>query len=750
MKEQKLYGFATDGRLKTSSNLGVVTEKLAKFMLERTEETVDLETRRRIALLAGLTLIGIFALLILGLFSCYQGNVLHGSFDLLMAVFFMGNLYDARVRSKYHFNINFVIILTSLFYIYLYLWGGHEQTGFVWYFTYPLIASFILGSRKGAIASTVMALPVILLFVVKPSHSIWATYSTDLEIRFLCAYIVVGLFSYLNERASEENRKDIYELNQNLETIISDRTEELVAEVERHKEAKRQLKEKELRYRTIFEKSVNAIFVCDNNSEQYLEANPAAEKLAGRKREELISLKRSDIVSTLSKDHRLYSVHPDSSQGIDSVIYNRPNGTQRIAYLYRISLTGQILVEIAQDVTDLREADEKRSQLEERLHQAQKMEAIGNLAGGIAHDFNNILVAIIGFAELSLDDLEDQGDDSTLKRNLQEIYGAGIRAKDLVTQILAYARQTETLRQAVEIRKIVVEISKLLRSTIPTTIDIQTSINCDSFVMADETQLHQVMMNLCTNGAHAMRQHGGILGIDLRDTTIDEPVDVNGNMLKKGSYVSLTISDTGAGIESEIMDSIFDPYFTTKDLGEGTGLGLAVVKGIVESYGGAISVVSKAEKTSFTVYLPVASMSNGQVKQDKKILPGNGELILFVDDEVPIAKIASQMIASLGYSVFSCTSSIEALELFREKSDIIDLVITDMTMPRLTGLDLAAHISEIRPDVPILLCTGYSDKIFPETARQKGVKEFFYKPFNKALLAEKIRMALEDSRRMMQ
>lgn len=742
MKSPKPYGFSLDGYFQASPRLTQVTEKLSKFMFRGETEGVDRDTRRRVAVLAGLSSISVLTLLFFGVFSCVQGSVLLGTFDLLMALIFLVNIYDARIRKKIHFNITLIVALTSLFFIYLYVSGGHSQTGFVWYFTYPLLASFLLGSRKGAIASGVMVVPIILMLLIRPEWSQLAVYSVDFQIRFLFAFVVVSLFSYLIERASEENRQEIYISHRTLENLVAIRTEELVQEVQKHKEAKELLAEKEHWYRTIFEKSVNGIFVREKRSEQYFEANPAAEKLTGLKKKELIACKKNDILSQMSPESGLNEVCNNSPATIEPVSCQRPDGSRRIAHLYEVSLNEDVVMEIAQDVTDLKEAQENRLQLEQRLHKAQKMEAIGNLAGGIAHDFNNILVAILGFAELSLDEVHS---DDSLRRNLQEIYRAGIRAKDLVSQILAYARQTEVTRQPVEIAKIMNEVAKLLRSTIPTTIDIETSIDTGSFVMADETQLHQIVMNLCTNGAYAMRLRGGTLKIDLRDEVIEQQEECNGSLLEPGEYVVLKVSDTGSGIESDILDSIFDPYFTTKDVGEGTGLGLAVVKGIVETCGGAIKVDSYVDRTVFTIYFPSAPFQH-EISQDKEeVQSGNGELVLFVDDEEAIVKIGARMIESLGYAVIPCTSSLQALEIFSEKSEIIDLVVTDMTMPRMTGEELARHLVSIRQDIPILLCSGYSDIIYTETARQNGVTAFFYKPFDKAMLSKQIRLALDNA-----
>ena len=385
---------------------------------------------------------------------------------------------------------------------------------------------------------------------------------------------------------------------------------------------------------------------------------------------------------------------------------------------------------------------EKR-RLQARLQHAQKMESIGNLAGGIAHDFNNILSSIIGFTELSLDDTEDG---SEIKQNLKEVYSAGNRAKELVKQILAFARQSEEETKPTRLSDIVAEALKLLRPSTPTTIEIVASIESTSFIMGNPSQLHQVVMNLCTNSIQAMQDSGGILKIDLRNI---DPEDVHkiGNLGQNTEgYIVLSVSDNGPGVDSSIQENIFEPYFTTKGVGEGTGMGLAVVKGIIESYGGDITITSDPGKeTVFTVRLPITDAADEyEFARDESVELGT-ENILFVDDEPTLAIMGSRMLESLGYKVISQSNSFEALKLFKSKTDEIDLVITDMTMPLLTGEDLTKELRKIRPDIPIILCTGYSNKINDKKARQLGINAFFYKPYIKSDFAKIVREVLDNA-----
>ena len=398
---------------------------------------------------------------------------------------------------------------------------------------------------------------------------------------------------------------------------------------------------------------------------------------------------------------------------------------------------------IARDITKRRQAEKERVKLESQLQQAQKMEAIGTLAGGIAHDFNNLLGVILGFAEMAQDQAPE---DSLIHADLDKVLSAGHRAKDLVAQILAFSRQTKSEQIHLHPQPILKEAIKLIRSSIPTTISVEQNIEdgCGA-IKADPTQLHQIIMNLCTNSYQAMEEHGGILSITLDRTELttddlrDEP------SLIPGSYVQLTIADTGPGINPDIQKHIFDPYFTTKEVGKGTGLGLSVVHGIVKNHGGMISADSKVgEGTTFHVFFPeLIEMIEENVVAAHSMPTGN-ERILFVDDERLLADMGKQLLERSGYSVTALTSSREALEMFRAQPDQFDLVITDQTMPGLTGVNLAQAIFAIQQNMPIILCTGYSTTISKKKALAMGIREFVMKPMLKNDIAPLIRKVLDE------
>jgi len=396
------------------------------------------------------------------------------------------------------------------------------------------------------------------------------------------------------------------------------------------------------------------------------------------------------------------------------------------------------------DITKQKLAELEKKTMEAQLQHAQKMESLGTLAGGIAHDFNNILSAIIGFTEISISDLERE---SWLFNNLQKVLNAGDRAKDLVSQILAFSRQSVLEPKPVQVKLITKEALKLLRATLPATIEIHQNLKSNSAVMADPTQIHQIIMNLCTNAGSAMQDKGGKLSVNIVDVALDsEFVDRHPDM-NPGAYIKLTVSDTGHGMSPEVLNRIFDPFFTTKEKGEGTGMGLSVVHGIIKSLSGTIFVDSEPVKGStFEVYIPAIESEAVLEPESAVPLPVGTERILFVDDEELQVDLGEQMLKSLGYNVVTKMNSFEALELFRAKPNDFDLVITDMTMPNITGDKLATEFLKIRPKIPIILCTGFSAAIDEDKAKAIGIRAFVYKPILKQDIAKAIRKVLDETK----
>ena len=516
--------------------------------------------------------------------------------------------------------------------------------------------------------------------------------------------------------------------------------EGFIEDITERKQAEEVLRESEQKYRQLFATVSDAIMVFDAEKKQFVDVNVAALHLYGYCKEEFLKLKLPSITAEPEKTATsLNQVLSGEIKGVPLRYHKKRDGTIFPVEISTGSFKSgnrKMLCGVIRDITE-------RKKIEKELLNARKMESIGNLAGGIAHDFNNILSSIIGFTELALDDVEKG---SNLEDNLQEVYTAGKRARDLVKQILAFARQSDEERKPIQVDTIAKEMLKLIRSTIPTTIEIKENIKSDSLVMGNTSQVHQLFMNLCTNAAHAMEDAGGILEVGLTDVKYtDQSSTLLG--LKTGNYAKIKVSDTGAGISPDIIDSIFEPYFTTKGVGEGTGMGLAMVHGIVETYGGEITVDSElGQGTTFSIYLPVTQKRKPYGQYEKDTLPSGTEHILLVDDELPIAKMGSQILERLGYRVTIRTSSFEALELFRSKPDEFDLVITDMTMPNMTGDELAMEMIARRFDIPVILCTGYSKKITAEKAAKIGIKAFAYKPVVKADLAKTVRKVLDEAK----
>jgi signal transduction histidine kinase/CheY-like chemotaxis protein len=388
-------------------------------------------------------------------------------------------------------------------------------------------------------------------------------------------------------------------------------------------------------------------------------------------------------------------------------------------------------------------SERAQAQLTEELRHSQKMEAIGTLAGGIAHDFNNILTPIMAHVDCMLVALPGE---SPLQEDIVEVKKAVARAKRLVGQILSFSRRREEKRQAVDFSEIVGESMDLLRASIPTTVEIREEIDRSSgHTLADPTQLHQILLNLCSNAEHAMRG-GGVLTIGIDHARIDEDTVDSPAGLAAGSYVHLTVSDTGHGMDDETMRRLFEPYFTTKDAGEGTGLGLSIVHGIVRALGGAVTVRSApGEGSRFEVYLPRSPAERSGDGDREEEAPRGTERVLFIDDEIPNVRVGEKILTRLGYRVTPMTSCVAAFELFSEDPHAYDLVLTDQTLPGMTGDALVKKLLAVRPDLPTIICTGNTLRIDAEKAKAVGAKSLLLKPFGIAKLSSAVRAALDSS-----
>ena len=558
---------------------------------------------------------------------------------------------------------------------------------------------------------------------------------------------------YLLELKKKDGTLVLLEID---ETPVKDTTGKVVSiagaarDVGEQKQAEKSIMQSEKRFRDLFNSISDLIYTQDIKG-RIISLNPAMEKLLGYKHDELIGYKSSDLMkpefahafeSEYLKQLKIQGYH----EGV--TIYFKKNG-EKIYIEYRSTMvnpdSGEPYISgVGRDVSERILSERKLIKLQEQLTQAQKMEAIGTLAGGIAHDFNNILFPMFGYLEMMLEDIPK---DNPLRGHLVEVFNGAKRARDLIKQILTFSRQSDHERKPLEAQRVIKEALKLIKSTLPSTIEISHDIqeNC-GLVLSDPTLIHQIVMNMCTNAYHAMEKTGGKLTITLKEVELSAE-DLKDPAMIPGPHVCLMVTDNGPGMKQNIIDRIFDPYFTTKEEGKGTGLGLAVVHGIVKSHGGQIIVYSEHGKGSeFKICLPMIQKEKETVKVeiDMPIQKGD-ERILLVDDQDMIAQMEKQMLERLGYQVTARNSSIDALEAFRVQPDKFDLVITDLTMPNMTGDNLAGELIKIRSDIPIILCTGFSELISKEKAASLGIKGFLLKPVLLKDLSATIRKILDGN-----
>ncbi len=517
----------------------------------------------------------------------------------------------------------------------------------------------------------------------------------------------------------------------------------LLVDVTDQKKAEIALRESEERYRGAFEQAGVGIRISQNGVLVYV--NPKFVKMYGYDEPEEILGKPVELLAVPEEREKVLKRQSERLAGKDvrshyELTAMKKNGERFDVEVWLTLIKYNEKPAILAFVLDI--GAEKK--LKQQLFRAQKMEAIGALAGGIAHDFNNILAAIMGYTELAGLYVPKN---SAMRRNLEQVMKASQRAKDLIGHILAFSRQVEKERRPVHVGPIVKETTNLLKATLPATIEIRHDIDCDlDPVFGDPSQIHQVLLNLCTNAAHAMRGKSGILSVSMKSVKINGSPENKALNLDAGKYLKLSVSDTGSGIPKEIVDRVFEPYFTTKGKGEGTGLGLSMVHGIVADYRGTVTVYSEPGLGStFNVYLPVIEKKIVETeKNQQQSLPTGNERILIVDDELVLVNLEKQLLEHLGYEVDICASSPEALETFEKDPARYDLVITDLTMPKITGDELAARMTRIRPDIPVVLCSGYPERITEVKATHPEIKAFLQKPLVIGELAEAVRRTLDD------
>ena len=525
----------------------------------------------------------------------------------------------------------------------------------------------------------------------------------------------------------------------------------LFSNITERKRSEEALRESEERYRSIIHASPDNITIADLKG-RIIMVSPIALSMFG--------FERKDLARGLSITD--FIVPEDRNRAMDNIALKLQGVTARSNEYRGLRMDGSTLdievnsefirgtdgrpkeiVIIVRDITTRKEADEKKIELERRLLQAQKLESIGTLAGGIAHDFNNVLGGIMGYTEMSLKYTEK---DSKLERNLLKVLIATDRAKHLIEQILTFSRKTNPQKSITSIRPVIKEVLDLLRASIPSSVIIESDLQKNAKpVTVDPTKIHEALLNLATNAVHAMDRKG-TMTIRLYAECLDRTVHGQAGEIAPGEYTVIEVADTGCGMDTITLSKAFEPFFTTKAVGEGTGMGLSVVLGVVQSLGGDIQVESeKGKGTSFKLYLPVAEESvSGAGNQESLVQLYGTERILFVDDEQMLADMAKEMLTPLGYSVVGICNSLEALNYLKEKGSDIDILITDQTMPGMTGIELAKEALKIRRNIPIILCTGFSNELNPERAASIGVNQLLMKPYAVSEIGKAIRKIFDN------
>jgi PAS domain S-box-containing protein len=659
----------------------------------------------------------------------------------------IGLLFLIRTGRVKPAGLIFVIFLWANITFQAYTSDGVHGSAAIIYITILVLASLLVG-WKSSIAFAVLSTIVIWLLahaevVGLTTFQTPGAYETALEATAM--FILAALFLTLTTtgltialqraRSSEASLK---ESNRSLQKKL--------AELAQREE---ELRESEERFRVLFEHAPDPFFFLKTDG-ALVGGNKAGQQFTGFKDGEMVGEKIQEIGLISAEDIPKADGFLQKSQngeptGPSEFNLHHKSGAPIYAEIstHPVSIKGEkFVLGIARDITGRRQDELEKRRLEAQLQQAQKMEAIGTLAGGIAHDFNNILGAVMGYTELAQHEAEKE---TAIYQYLQDVLHAGNRAKDLVKQILTFSRQTEKEYAPVQVKSIAKEIVRFLRASLPATIEVLHKIKSDGLVMGDPTQIHQVILNLCTNAGYAMQDQGGCLTLGLIKLELDSKSTANFGNLKPGPYLQVTVSDTGPGIPASELDRIFEPFFTTKEKGEGTGMGLAVVHGIVTDHGGDIFVRSEpGQGATFTVLLPAVERRLKPENQDDASVPTGTERILFIDDEAALATTGKRMLEALGYEVVTRTSSVEALELFKSQPDRFDLVITDMTMPMMTGDQLAREMMNIRSDLPVILCTGFSARMSETIALDLGIRAYVTKPVLIAQIAETIRKVLDQ------
>jgi len=694
------------------------------------------ELRLKYILFNSLLLTNIVLVLSASLLRFTTGDLMQGGIDSAYVVMAVFVTFLARKSRKLFQTLVLIIIFFSLAIVALtYLFISSDIAGIAWFMITILVAFFLTGRKT---AYTLFFISLILVAAISAMSESKEHSAVDI-LYGLLPLLVTLVFVQFYETRNALSKDRLKVLNEELEQRVTATATELSVS--------------EARFRNLVENFFDWVWEMDKNG-VYAYASPSVQQILGYLPSDIEGCSHRDF--TYEKDNAGYMnfFH-------DCILTERPFKSQLISVRHKngfpvfLEVSGAPFFTsdgefsgyrgVSRDVSQRLDMEKSNLELKEHLHQAQKMEAIGNLAGGIAHDFNNILSAILGYAEIAKWQLPK---DREASKSVEQIITAGKRATELVKQILTFSRKGDEEKKPLRVDLVVKEALKLLRSSLPTTIDIQTSIDSESgLVLADPTNIHQIVVNLCTNASHAIGNSQGLLQVNVSRVDVHGEQILDVPQVQAGSFILLTVSDSGTGMDTETAARIFEPYFTTKKQEEGTGLGLAVIHAIVEGSHGFIRVESHpGEGTSFQIYLPNVQQSETLLAEpvaEKELLPVGNEQILIIDDEENLTEIVNIHLSKLGYRVTTRTKSSEALALFLADVDFFDLVITDQTMPEVTGAELTQAMLSVQPHLPIILYTGYSSTLSKEDAYGIGVKSFMEKPVSMKLLARTVRHLLD-------
>jgi len=751
--------------MKTSNNH---VKRLTDNIITGGIEKDDVEIMLKVRMINLMSIIAILILVPLGIVDLIRGSSTIGIFVLVIAAVIIFNQFYLRKSGDYVFPIYCGISLVAAYFFYALITGGVNNTGYLWYFTFPLFTLFLLGAKRGALVTLLLLFISILFFTMNPSSSRFTVYSTDLKIRFVASYLVIFLFSYLFETLREkaqqklslknveledtiaelkESEEKLQKAHEELERRVEERTADLVKvndqlekEIKERRQAGEALRESEDRYRVLVEESPFGVSLVGKDGRcKYL--NPTFTEIFGygledistgrewfqkaypdqKYREKVISSWTSDLRDAVPGEPRPCTYTVTCKDGSEKIIHFRPVTME----------TGDQFV-IYEDITE-------RTQLEAQLQLAQRMEALGTLAGGIAHNFNNLLTGIMGNTSLILIDTDPTHPHYKRLKSIEKLVDSG---SNLTRQLLGYARKGQYEVRALNVNLLMKEIADtfaLTKKDISVHQELESNLHG---IHADQGQIEQILWNLYVNAADAMPAGGELF---LRTTNVtDKDIKDKPYKVKPGTYILLTVRDTGVGMDRKTTERIFEPFFTTKGLAKGTGLGLASVYGIVKAHGGYIDVDSKKGKgTTFSIYLPALKKQGPENKVTPETIERGKEMLMLVDDEAMILEVGQEMLEMLGYTVIQAKGGEKALTLYKKHKDVVELVILDMVMPGMGGGETYDQLKEINPEVRVLLSSGYSIDGQAKEILERGCDGFIQKPFNMKQLSQKIREILD-------